>query len=72
MGNRNDNDRLILWGLVTTLILLAGSFLMSLLFLSNRENDLTNTAGASSAGAALLAVIGVLSLYLKRDEETDE
>ena len=71
MGDINDNDRLIIWGLVAALILLILSFLASALVASIHGATVQSTAGAGAAGAAFLAVIGVLSLYLKRDQDDE-
>ena len=72
MGDELDNERLVLWGLVSALILLIGTLVVQTLAMFHLVGaggngvEAAEAVGISTTSLALLAVIGVLSVFVKR------
>jgi hypothetical protein len=78
MGDKYDNERLVLWGLVTAMVLLIVSLILNSLILFELLEDGGLTAdqmeaiGVGTAALALMAVIGALAVYVKHISKADD
>jgi hypothetical protein len=78
MGDKYDNERLVLWGLVAAMVLLIVSLIVNSLIVFDLLEDGSLTvdqmeaAGVGTAALALMAVIGALTVYVKDIGKADD